>query len=139
MSDISDSTLDKEQLPSTSEEGYWIYARSSQGNYPAATERNGKWLIWLSPEKIDPYWLDIKHAIEQGQLGSTAKVSTAFARTRNLHVICVYTYDWTDEADVMRVREQLRVLGIQRPIIYKTDEDTKAGLYGADYTPKYRV
>lgn len=43
--------------------------------------------------------------------------------------MCVYTYDWTDEEDVMRVREELRKLGITRKIPYKSDEDTLAGRY----------
>lgn len=44
-------------------------------------------------------------------------------------VICVYTYDWTDQEDVMRIRQQLRDLGVTSKIPYKADEDTYAGRY----------
>jgi len=46
-------------------------------------------------------------------------------------VICVYTYDWTNEADVMRVRKALRDLGFTRKLPYKSDADTYAGKYRA--------
>ncbi len=46
-------------------------------------------------------------------------------------VICVYTYDHTDEADVMRVRQRLKELGYTRKLPYKTDAATYAGLYRA--------
>lgn len=54
-------------------------------------------------------------------------------------MICVYTYDYEDKDDVMRIREVLRDLGIRRPIIYKADEDTTKLKYGNDYTPTYRA
>jgi hypothetical protein len=34
-----------------------------------------------------------------------------------------------DEKDVFRVREQLRKLGIEKKLSYKTNEDTLAGKY----------
>src|SRR5262249_57916631 len=55
--------------------------------------------------------------------------------------LCVYTYDWTDQADVRRVRDQLRQLGITDPIPYKADHDTLAGHYtnrGHKKISKYR-
>jgi len=130
----------------------WIYAVRKPGNYPAKTERSGKWVIFLSAQAVDRYWKIIKEAVEQGQLGEQAKVSTRSPasmppevrrkkeeRGDTRFVICVYTYDYADEADVMRVRQVLKELGIQREIIYKADADTRAGSYGADYTPKYRA
>jgi len=44
-------------------------------------------------------------------------------------VICVYTYDWTDERDARRVRQELRHLGVTKKIPYKSDKDTLAGKY----------
>ncbi|HYU73874.1 MAG TPA: putative phosphothreonine lyase domain-containing protein [Ktedonobacteraceae bacterium] len=94
----------------------WIYALRKQGSYPAKTERSGKWLIFLSAQSIDRYWAKIKEAVEQGQLGEQAKVSTLNKgsmppevrrkkeeRGDTRFVICVYTYDYADEADVMSV------------------------------------
>lgn len=130
----------------------WIHAFCKQGEYPAATERNGKWLIFLSEASIDRYWQKIKTAVEQGLLGSQAKVSTRSSasmppdvrrkkeeRGDTRFVICVYTYDYEDREDVMRVRQVLRELGIQRPIRYKADAQTRAGSYGSDYRPIYVV
>lgn len=118
----------------------WIHCVRETGDYPAETPRSGKWLIWLSEQAVDSCWARIKHAVEAGHLGSGAKVSTAGSRTdqRPRYVVCVYTYDYADRADVMRIREALRRLGIQRAIIYKANEDTAALRYGSDYTPKYR-
>lgn len=129
-------------LPSQETRDVWIHAFRKTGEYPNGTERSGKWLIWLSSETIDRYWQKIKEAVEQGKLGDQAKVSTAAsARVKQgkPHVICVYTYDYEDTADVMRVRSALRDLGIRREIIYKADEDTHYMRYGSNYTPKYRA
>ena len=51
------------------------------------------------------------------------------AASADTRVVCVYTYDVTDEADCMRVREALRNLGVTWKIPYKTDADTYAGNY----------
>ncbi len=45
------------------------------------------------------------------------------------HVICVYTYDWTDFEDVTRVRNELMILGFTQKLGYKTDADTLSGKY----------
>ena len=44
-------------------------------------------------------------------------------------VIYVFTADWADEADVMRVREKLKELGFVDRIGYKRNLDTYAGEY----------
>ncbi len=44
-------------------------------------------------------------------------------------MIGLYTYDWTDENDVKRIREGLGKLGITNKIPYKADEDTLKGKY----------
>jgi hypothetical protein len=65
-------------------------------------------------------------------LGGSAKVSTAKPNplaTGRQRVICVYTYDWADEKDVKRIREELRKLGITNKIPYKADQDTASGKY----------
>lgn len=78
-------------------------------------------------------WAKIKAAVEEGKLGDSAKVATAkpnpLAGRSKARVICVYTYDWTDEKDVKRIREELRKLGITNRIPYKADEDTLSGKY----------
>ena len=112
---------------------YWIYATRKKGKYPKPTPRSGKWLIFVNPENVNEVWKKIKKAVEEGKLGNDAKVSTAkpssLAGKSKAHVICVYTYDWTDEKDIKRIREELRKLGITHKIPYKTDEDTLKGKY----------
>ena len=119
--------------PSEVTDIYWIYAIRKRGRYPKAIPRSGKWLIFVDPENVDEVWPKIKKAVEEGKLGNSAKVSTAkpnpLAGKSRAHVICVYTYDWTDENDVKRIREKLRKLGITNKISYKADEDTLKGKY----------
>src|SRR2546426_2837732 len=114
--------------PSEVTETYWIRAFRKSGSYPKATERSGKWLLFVPIEEIDEIWARIKTATEDGKLGDCSKVATmrpnpnaANPRTK---VICVYTYDSEDEADVRRVRQVLRELGFINRLPYKTDADT---------------
>lgn len=90
-------------------------------------------MVFVPASQVDEVWDKIKRATEDGKLGSSAKVSTARpnpnAKDPNAKVICVYTYDWTDEKDAKRVREELRRLGISSKIPYKADNDTFAGKY----------
>lgn len=44
-------------------------------------------------------------------------------------VICMYTYDWTDEADVRRNLAELCALRITQKIPYKADADTLQDKY----------
>ena len=119
--------------PSKMTEVYWIYAERGKGEYPEPTLHSGKWLVFVDKKDVDEVWEKIKKAVEEGKLGSGAKVATAkpnpLATNPNKRVICVYTYDYTDEQDVRRVREELRHLGINGRIPYKTDEDTLSGKY----------
>ena len=119
--------------PSKTRDVYWTFARRKTGNYPRATERSGKWLLFVPRDEVDDVWSRVKRALEVGRLGDSAKVSTARpnpnASDPRSHVICIYTHDSDDVADVMRVREELRSLGFVNKIPYKTDEATHAGRY----------
>jgi len=122
-----------EPKPSEETDAFWIYAQGPPGKWPEDTGRDGKWLVFEPTTHVDAVWALIKQATEAGRLGTAAKVATARphpnATDQRSKVICVYTYDWKDEADVKRVREELRRLGITRKIPYKTDADTMAGRY----------
>lgn len=124
---------DIDSNPSELTDVYWIYAKRKKGEYTESAEKSGKWLIFVPLEELDSIWGKIKIATEDGLLGDSAKVATAKpnpnARDPNTKVICVYTYDWTDEEDVMRVREELKKLGITWKIPYKSDDDTLARKY----------
>ena len=133
--------------PSQETDAYWLWAQRQQGMYPASSEENvGKWLVFVPTPQVDAAWARIKLAVEQGQLGDTAKVATArpspLAQNINEHVICVYTYDWTDEYDVRQIHAVLCDLGFTWPMSYKTDADTIAGKYtkrGHTQIGKYRL
>ena len=43
---------------------YWIYTTREKGEYPETTMRSGKWLIFISPERLDLLWKKIKHAMD---------------------------------------------------------------------------
>lgn len=122
---------------------YWTYAQRKKGRYPEHTSRGGKWLIFVGSHNGLSVWNKIKNAIEEGSLGSFAKASRAKQCSRGKSpngVICIYIYDWTDRADVKRIREELRKIGIVRKISYKTDEDTERGIYrttGSEKISKY--
>jgi hypothetical protein len=120
-------------IPSRTTQMYWIVV-DAPGSAPEAIEDEnaGKWLIFQEPEKVDISWIKVRDATVAGMLGISAKVSTAKPNpdsrdTRK--VIYVYTRDWSDESDVMRVREKLRELGFTERIGYKRNIETFAGEY----------
>lgn len=125
--------------PSKNTADYWFYATSRNPGYPSHTIRSGKWLIFCKPDEIDDTWREVKRAVEAGKLGSCAKTSTKLSFQPPDYVICVYTYDWKDYDDVYRIRQVLREIGIDKPIPYKTDADTRAGRYAKDKRTQGRV
>jgi hypothetical protein len=95
-------------------------------------EKAGKWLIFLPDDRVDELWRKVRNATAAGELGISAKVSTAKPNPESRDerkVIYVYTRDWADEADVMRVRERLRELGVIERIGYKRNIETFRGEY----------
>jgi hypothetical protein len=131
---IYQSILDGEGVvPSRTTRMYWI-VQDAPDVAPDAFEDElaGKWLIFLPPEKVDEAWVKVRNATCRNELGISAKVSTAKpdpdARD-GMKVIYVYTPDWRDEADVMRVRERLRELGFTDRLGYKRNIETFKGEY----------
>ncbi|HNX16710.1 MAG TPA: DUF1917 domain-containing protein [Methanoregula sp.] len=120
-------------LPSKTTQMYWI-VQDAPGSAPEAIEDEhaGKWLIFKDPETADDAWKKVRDATIAGELGISAKVSTAKPNPDSRdsrRVIYVYTRDWADEQDVMRVREKLRTLGFVDRIGYKRNIETFAGEY----------
>ncbi|MDD3135592.1 MAG: DUF1917 domain-containing protein [Methanoregula sp.] len=119
--------------PSKTTQTYWI-VQDAPGSAPEAIEDEavGKWLIFQEPDQIDALWIKVRDATVALTLGISAKVSTAKpnpASRDSRKVIYVYTKDWADEPDVMRVRERLRELGFVDRIGYKRNIETFAGEY----------
>ncbi len=114
----------------------WIHAfRAATGSYPDDTDRSGKWLVFLPADEIDAFWARVREAIQSGRLGDQAKVATRAKKDLRdgvgKHVVCIYTYDHDDRADVWRIRAELRELGVTWRIYYKADEATMNGRYAA--------
>ncbi|WP_292370570.1 putative phosphothreonine lyase domain-containg protein [Methanoregula sp. UBA64] len=120
-------------VPSRTTQMYWI-VQDAPGSAPEAIEDEhaGKWLIFQEPDAADDAWKKVRDATVSLSLGISAKVSTAKPNPDsrdNRRVIYVYTKDWADEADVMRVREHLKSLGFVDRIGYKRNLETFAGEY----------
>ncbi|MFA5330898.1 MAG: putative phosphothreonine lyase domain-containing protein [Methanoregula sp.] len=120
-------------IPSKTTQMYWI-VQDAPGSAPEATEDEhaGKWLIFQEPDIADDAWMKVRDATVAGELGLSSKVSTAKPNPDsrdNRRVIYVYTKDWADEPDVMRVREKLRSIGFVDRIGYKRNLETFAGEY----------
>ncbi len=128
------SSLPDNAKPSEVTEVYWLVAERRSGKYPIPTKNCGKWLIFIDKSDVNEMWAKIKKATEEGKLGNASKVATAKPSPlgeQDTKVICVYTYDWTDDKDVKRIREELKKLGMVNKIPYKSDEDTLSGKYRA--------
>ena len=82
----------------------YVIKKDRYNIYLEPTPRSGKWLIFVSPRNVDEVWEKIKKAVEEGKLGDEAKVSVG---KRKSHVICVYTYDWTDFYNSSSVQKSL--------------------------------
>ncbi|MDR6467556.1 hypothetical protein J2777_001249 [Paraburkholderia graminis] len=120
----------KSDKPSEDLSCNWHYKKSPNCTDFASTDATGKWCIFVSPAEVDEEWSRIRNAIENDQL-MCAKVSTALrSMGRDGHVICVYTRDWADRQDVMRIRAVLRSLGFVTELGYKRDIDSRNRIYG---------
>lgn len=120
-------------VPTRTTQMYWIVEDAPQVRPDAVDdELAGKWLIFLPAEEVDAAWRRVRDATAAGELGISAKVSTAKPNPDardDRYVVYVYTADWRDEPGVMRVREALRALGVEDRIGYKRNLETFRGEY----------
>jgi hypothetical protein len=120
-------------IPSKTTQMYWIVQDAPDSPPEAIEDENaGKWLIFQEPDQVDAAWNKVRDGTVAGELGISTKVSTAKPNPESRDsrkVIYVYTKDWADEADVMRVRQKLRDLGFTDRIGYKRNIETFAGEY----------
>jgi len=120
-------------LPSRTTHTYWI--QQGKPGVPidsCGSDTAGKWLIFLPSSEVDEAWIKIRDATVTGKLGIGAKVSTSRENEDsidNKKVIYVFTENWENEEDVMRVRNELKELGFTDRIGYKRNMDTYAGEY----------
>jgi hypothetical protein len=86
--------------------------------------RAGKWMIFCSMHKVDEIWEIIARATASNELGIAAKVAArSETDPRKERLICVYTADFADAADVERVALKIKHLGLipsrGKPLYYK--------------------
>ncbi len=86
----------------------------------AAAEKgctSGKWMLFPMPETVNRTWELVATATAQNELGTAAKVAADEGRgDRVPRLICVYTRDFADKADVKRVLAKLVEMElVQRP------------------------
>lgn len=103
----------------------------------------GKWMLFPNPEDLPRFWRVVAEATAEGKLGPVSKVGTYDPLDKkDATLICVYTYDFTDNDDVRRVLDQLVELGLCRrdgkPIYYKCDAYTYLGI-ASENTYKLRA
>jgi hypothetical protein len=120
-------------VPSRTTQMYWIIQDAPDTRPDAIDdELAGKWLIFLPGDQVDEAWRLVRDATCTRTLGISAKVSTSKPNPDSrdqMKVIYVYTADWQDEGEVMRVRERLRELGFVDRIGYKRNIETFKGEY----------
>ena len=115
--------------PMTVTDTHWLWA---DGGWEGDEESGGKWLLFIPPETVAEVWTRVRDATVAGKLGVGAKVATRRQGTPRAIVICVYTRDCRDLADVTRVLGALRAMGFGGRLNYKEDAATYAGVYEGD-------
>ncbi|PWY88016.1 DUF1917-domain-containing protein [Aspergillus sclerotioniger CBS 115572] len=100
---------------------------------------SGKWMLFVTPERVDEVWGVVAEATARGELGTGAKVATAEgegagAGAGRARLIAIYNKDFGDKREVERVLRGLVELGLvkvgERPIYYKCDAYTYLGIDG---------
>lgn len=93
---------------------------------------SGKWIIQVKPENIDEIWGIIDDLVSNSLIWG-AQVSTKWLREKreeNNHFLKVYTPNYFDEVDVLRVRRLLKEeCNIHEEIVYKPDIYNILGIY----------
>ncbi|KAF4774702.1 hypothetical protein HER10_EVM0002567 [Colletotrichum scovillei] len=101
----------------------------------------GKWMLFCQPKDVNEVWNVIASATANNELGIAAKVAPWNPYTdptgRKDRIVCVYTADFSDMADVTRVLRRLRELklveAMGRPIYYKPDAFTYLGIASGNH------
>ena len=110
----------------------WLYASAPSQN--DVGPRVGKWQLFVSAGIHDDVWQSVLVALCEGRLGCAAKTAPPEADQRMSAVVIVYTRDWEDRSDVLRVALELlsKIVPKTKTLCYKTDAHTIAGVYADD-------
>ncbi|CAO2652229.1 Nn.00g005120.m01.CDS01 [Neocucurbitaria sp. VM-36] len=96
---------------------------------------SGKWMLFPKSVDVTCIWKIVVKGVIDDRLGSAAKVATDDGSEERL--ICVYTRNFQDVNDVLRVLHELEAMGLlstERPIYYKPDAYTYLDLRSATAT-----
>lgn len=101
-----------------------------------AHKDSGKWLIFLNAEQESGMWNEICESLSHGELAKYSyQVKMALSPRfndkikENRKVVCIYTIDFNDKEQVKGCLKVLRSLGFNDVMYYKTDNQTRSGLY----------
>ncbi|PYH41963.1 DUF1917-domain-containing protein [Aspergillus saccharolyticus JOP 1030-1] len=88
---------------------------------------SGKWMLFITADRVDEVWAVVAEATVRGELGFGAKVATDDGQGR-ARLIAIYTQDHEDREDVARVLKKMIELQLvkedEKPIYYKCDAFT---------------
>lgn len=94
---------------------------------------SGKWMLFITADRVDEYWTVVAEATVRGELGFGAKVATDDGQGR-ARLIAIYTHDHEDREDVARVLRRMVELELvksnEKPIYYKCDAFTHLEIMG---------
>jgi Domain of unknown function (DUF1917) len=100
----------------------------------------GKWMLFPYLKQVDAVWAKVAKATLEGTLGSSAKVATDDGGDRPERLVCVYTDDFSDMIDMVRVLREMKRLNLvkdgeeERSIYYKCEAYTYLDIVsGNDY------
>lgn len=99
---------------------------------------SGKWLLYPTATAVDSAWLSLIRATLEVKLGTSIKVGTVPIRD-NTYLICVYTANYLNKEDVMRVRANLVDFGFTKILYYKSDIKTCLGIDSREHPDLIRA
>ncbi|KAI9891640.1 MAG: hypothetical protein M1814_002574 [Vezdaea aestivalis] len=89
---------------------------------------SGKWMLFPPEDAVTRVWATVAKAVVDNELGVQAKVATWRSRDSPIRLVCIYTKDFSNVADVKRVLRKLSQLGLvareKQAIYYKCDAYT---------------
>lgn len=90
-------------------------------------------MLFPSTKNLTRVWEMVVEGTIGNRLGSAAKVATDQGESGTTRLICVYTRDYRDTEDVLRVIQELDAMGLVPPgkgLYYKADAYTYLNIYG---------
>lgn len=127
-----------QKLDNTSMDLGWYYIKAPDKYFTDDKSKIGKWLLFPDCETAIEDWKKIAAEVNNN-IFIEAKISLQNSKPFE-HVICVYTYDYSDVADVRSVGIKLWELGLgvstkkgwdrrKKDFVFKPDKFTQENIY----------